>query len=125
MNTNYFLPYIREQRAKKAFLVVLLIATLAFISISPAYANTVDGAWNTATVDAGKILQRLALVGGSVGLAWCGIEFAYGSEETSRKAKAKAIAIVVAAAAMFALPYFIRLGKSIGSQYKWDPSHLG
>lgn len=94
-------------------------------SVSIASAESVSSEWGAMATEAGSIIQTLALAGGAVGLAWCGIEYAYGSEDTSRRAKAKAIAIVAAVAGVFLLPFFIRLGKSIGSQFKWSPRSLG
>lgn len=104
----------------------MLISMIAFCaSVSIASAESVSSEWGAMATEAGSIIQTLALAGGAVGLAWCGIEYAYGSEDTSRRAKAKAIAIVAAVAGVFLLPLFIRLGKSIGSQFKWSPRSLG
>lgn len=115
----------RISRIKK-FVCIVLISMIAFCaSVSIASAESVSSEWGARATEAGSIIQTLALAGGAVGLAWCGIEYAYGSEDTSRRAKAKAIAIVAAVAGVFLLPLFIRLGKSIGSQFKWSPRSLG
>lgn len=115
----------RISRIKKLVCIVLISMIAFCASVSIASAESVSSEWGARATEAGSIIQTLALAGGAVGLAWCGIEYAYGSEDTSRRAKAKAIAIVAAVAGVFLLPLFIRLGKSIGSQFKWSPRSLG
>ena len=115
----------RISRIKKLVCIVLISMIAFCASVSIASAESVSSEWGAMATEAGSIIQTLALAGGAVGLAWCEIEYAYGSEDTSRRAKAKAIAIVAAVAGVFLLPFFIRLGKSIGSQFKWSPRSLG
>lgn len=88
----------------------------------PAFATT--GEWNTAIADFGRIYQTLCLCGGAVGIAWCALEYAYGSERQAQKAGAKALIIAASVAALILLPHIIRLGKSLGEAYKWDPNTL-
>ena len=112
-----------ERNSARKYLIIMVICIS--LSVIPAYAESAGEGWSGTVVEAGSIIQTLSLTGGAVGLAWCGIEYAYGSEETSRRAKSKAIVIVSAVAAVFALPFFIRLGISVGSQFKWSPRNLG
>ncbi len=81
--------------------------------------------WSARTAEAGVILQTLALTGGAVGLAWCGIEYMLGSEDAARRVRAKALMLLAATAAVFALPYFIRLGREAGLRWQWSPGSLG
>ena len=115
----------KKNRLEKLVYIVLISMITFCASVSMASAESVSSEWGARASEAGSIIQTLALAGGAVGLAWCGIEYAYGSEDTSRRAKAKAIAIVAAVAGVFLLPLFIRLGKSIGGQFKWSPRNLG
>ena len=73
---------------------------------------------------AARILQTLALTGGAVGIAFCGMEYALGSDQTASKAISKAFIIFAAVAALFMLPSVVRLGISVVSNLKWDPSSL-
>ena len=61
---------------------------------------------------------------GAVGLAWCGLEYTYGSDDLAKRAKAKAIIIAFATAALFLLPRFIALGMSVGRAHSWSPESL-
>ena len=80
--------------------------------------------FNGEEVEVGGILQTLALGGGAVGIAWSGLEYAYGDEQKSRKAKARIIAIGIATAAVFALPAVIRMAQSLFQSGAWSPDHL-
>ncbi len=71
-----------------------------------------------------SVIMTLGTAGGAVGIAWCGIEYAYGSEEVANKAKSKAIVIAASVAALCLLILFIKLGANLGKQYAWDPANL-
>lgn len=121
---------VRKQKKKKravfATLFTYMLISAMFLMTLPAYASGgISSEWYQTESQAGTIIQTLALAGGIVGLAWCGIEYTYGNEEVANKAKSKAITIIIAVAAIFILPYVIRLGKDLGQRYKWDPSTLG
>ena len=66
----------------------------------------------------------MALGGGAVGLAWSGLEYAYGDEQKARKAKARMVAIAIATAAVFALPAVIRTAQDLFQSGAWSPDHL-
>ena len=51
----------------------------------------------------GNIIQKLAVCGGALGLAFSGIELAYGDEQTAAKAKKKIIVIIAATSARASL----------------------
>ena len=77
-----------ERHSARKYLIIMVICIS--LSVIPAYAESAGEGWSGTVVEAGSIIQTLSLTGGAVGLAWCGIEYAYGSEETSRRAKSKA-----------------------------------
>jgi len=114
-----------KRKIALAFFIIYVFAICICLYTCSAYADTSTSDWNSGVSQAGKIISRLALALGAVGVAWCGIEYTYGSEEVARKAIAKAIAIVAATAAVYALPAVIRLGRDLGKQYGWSPSSLG
>lgn len=107
---------------KAIALLSVAIATLILTSLLSEYCYA--SGFNGEEAEVGGILQTLALGGGAVGLAWSGLEYAYGDEQKSRKAKARIIAIVIATAAVFALPAVIRMAQSLFQSGAWSPDHL-
>ena len=86
----------------------------------PCYASGFNGE----EANVGSIIQTLALGGGAVGLAWSGLEYAYGDEQKARKAKARMVAIAIATAAVFALPAVVRTAQDLFQSGAWSPDHL-
>ena len=86
----------------------------------PCYAS----GFNVEETNIGSIIQALALGGGAVGLAWSGLEFAYGDEQKARKAKARMVAIAIATAAVFALRAVVRTAQDLFRSGAWSPDHL-
>ena len=113
----------RNNRRKRKTACRWLVAacTLAIvISLSPdAYAG-----FGSEMSSAGAIIQKLAVCGGALGLAFSGIELAYGDEQTAAKAKKKIVIIVAATAAVFALPMVIHWAQGIASGSAWSPNNL-
>ena len=112
----------------KLTVLVLAALFLLFPVISTAYADngisTSSAEWKSKIVEIGGIYETLTLAGGAVGLAWCGLEYTYGSDDLAKRAKAKAIIIAFATAALFLLPRFIALGMSVGRAHSWSPESL-
>lgn len=100
-------------------------ALLLSLMLVPASAEEVSGTWSGKVSDFCLVLQRIALTGGVVGLAWCAIEYMVGNAESARKALSKAVIILGAVAASYALPAMLRLGASIGRELAWSPDSLG
>lgn len=105
-------------------IALLSVAIAALILTSLASEYCYASGFNGEEAEVGSILQTLALGGGAVGLAWSGLEYAYGDEQKSRKAKARIVAIVIATAAVFALPAVIRMAQSLFQSGAWSPDHL-
>ena len=72
----------------------------------------------------GSIIQKLAVCGGALGLAFSGMELAYGDEQTAAKAKKKIVVILAATAAVFALPMVIQWAQGIASGSAWSPQNM-
>ena len=114
--------------SKRVLFLFISCLAVALMSVSFAFANNptaVNGEWGTYIENLGNIIHWVALTGGAVGLAWCGVEYAYGNEETSNKAKAKAFIIFASVGALYILPYIVELGMEVAQRYKWNPSQLG
>lgn len=97
---------------------------LVLVSLCPVYAAD-SGAWSGKVSVFCAVLQRIALTGGVVGLAWCAIEYMTGNSESAKKALSKAVIIIGAVIATYALPAMLRLGASIGRSLAWSPASLG
>ena len=102
---------------------MLLILTVMIIFLEP-HVVYADGFGNNLS-EAGSIIQRLALCGGALGVAFSGIELAYGNEQTAAKAKTRIFLILAATAAVFLLPHAIRMGQSLAADSAWSPGHFG
>lgn len=102
---------------------MLLILTVMIIFLEPQVVYA-DGFGND-LYEAGSIIQRLALCGGALGIAFSGIELAYGNEQTAAKAKTRIFLILAATAAVFLLPHAIRMGQSLASGSAWSPERFG
>ena len=114
----------KRNRMRKAVLnMIIRICIIMIIFLKPQVAHA-DGFGNDLS-EAGNIIQRLALCGGALGVAFSGIEIAYGNEQTAAKAKTRIFLILAATAAVFLLPYAIRMGQSLASGSAWSPEHLG
>ena len=109
----------RKRKTVSNWLVV--VSTLAIVlSLSPdAYAG-----FGSEMSNAGAIIQKLAVCGGAIGLAFSGIELAYGDEQTAAKAKKKIVIIIAATAAVFALPMVIHWAQGIASGSAWSPNNM-
>ena len=93
---------------------------LAVVAMSPdAYAG-----FGSEMSNVGSIIQKLAVCGGALGLAFSGMELAYGDEQTAAKAKRKIIVIIAATAAVFALPMVIQWAQGIASGSAWSPQNM-
>ena len=115
--------HVTIQRIKETLAALLMryaVFTLTAMLSEPCYASGFNGEES----NVGSIIQALALGGGAVGLAWSGLEFAYGDEQKSRRAKSRMIAILIATAAVFALPAVIRTAQSLFQAGAWSPDHL-
>lgn len=108
----------------KNTIALISVAAAAFILTSLLSERCFASGFNGEEAEVGSILQTLALGGGAVGLAWSGLEYAYGDEQRSRKAKARIIAIIIATAAVFALPAVVRMAQSLFQSGAWSPDHL-
>ncbi len=113
----------RNRMRKAALNMIIRICIIMIIFLKPQVAHA-DGFGNDLS-EAGNIIQRLALCGGALGVAFSGIEIAYGNEQTAAKAKTRIFLIIAATAAVFLLPYAIRMGQSLASGSAWSPEHLG
>ena len=113
----------RNRMRKAALNMIIRICIIMIIFLKPQVAHA-DGCGNDLS-EAGNIIQRLALCGGALGVAFSGIEIAYGNEQTAAKAKTRIFLIIAATAAVFLLPYAIRMGQSLASGSAWSPEHLG
>lgn len=102
-------------------MILILAIIIIFSESQVVYA---DGFGNDLS-EAGSIIQRLALCGGALGVAFSGIELAYGNEQTATKAKTRIFLILAATAAVFLLPYAIRMGQSLAAGSAWSPGHFG
>ena len=93
---------------------------LAVVAMSPdAYAG-----FGSEMSNVGSIIQKLAVCGGALGLAFSGMELAYGDEQTAAKAKKKIVVILAATAAVFALPMVIQWAQGIASGSAWAPQNM-
>ncbi len=99
---------------------IIISFIFAAITSEKCYASGFSGE----EANVGSILQTLALCGGAVGLAWSGIEYAWGDEQKSARAKARMILIIIATAAVFALPAVIRTAQELFQTGAWSPDHL-
>ena len=109
-------------RKRMAAVLSLLYAVFVLSGLlsEPCYASGFNGE----EANVGSIIQALALGGGAVGLAWSGLEYAYGDEQKARKAKARMVAIAIATAAVFALPAVVRTAQDLFQSSAWSPDHL-
>ena len=108
---------------KRMAAVLSVFYAFFFFSVllsEPCYASGFNGE----ETNIGSIIQALALGGGAVGLAWSGLEYAYGDEQKARKAKARMVAIAIATAAVFALPAVVRTAQDLFQSSAWSPDHL-
>ena len=119
MNEEKFHPG-RIKRITATVVFFHAIILLMAIASEPCYASGFNGE----EANIGSIIQTLALGGGAVGLAWSGIEYAYGDEQKSARAKSRMVVILVATAAVFALPSVIRMAQSLFQAGAWSPDHL-
>lgn len=120
MRDSKHFPKQTMKEALAALLTLCAVFTLTAMLSEPCYASGFNGEES----NVGSIIQTLALGGGAVGLAWSGLEFAYGDEQKSRRAKSRMIAILIATAAVFALPAVIRTAQSLFQSGAWSPDHL-
>ena len=114
---------VSDQQIKEA-LAVLLTVFAAFVMTAGFSEHCYASGFNGEESSVGSIIQTLALGGGAVGLAWSGLEFAYGDEQRAKKAKTRMILIVVATAAVFALPAVVNMAQSLFEGGAWSPDHL-
>ena len=108
------------KKAVAALSVIYAFFVLSGLLSEPCYASGFNGE----ETNIGSIIQALALGGGAVGLAWSGLEYAYGDEQKARKAKARMVAIAIATAAVFALPAVVRTAQDLFQSSAWSPDHL-
>ena len=113
----------KENGSRKSIAGSMLAAActlLAVVAMSPdAYAG-----FGSEMSNVGSIIQKLAVCGGALGLAFSGMELAYGDEQTAAKAKKKIIVIIAATAAVFALPMVIQWAQGIASGSAWAPQNM-
>lgn len=102
-------------------MIIVLAAMIIFLEPQVVYA---DGFGNDLS-EAGSIIQRMTLCGGALGIAFSGIELAYGNEQTAARAKTRIFLILAATAAVFLLPYAIHMGQSLAAGSAWSPGHFG
>ncbi len=103
--------------------MLLYACTIAvLIAVLPPYAFA-DG-FGGAMSSAGNIIQRLALCGGALGIALCGVQYAYGGDQTASKALTKMLVIFAATAAVYMLPHIIRLAQNLAAASAWSPNHM-
>lgn len=112
-----------ENRSRKNIvgrMITAVSAILAVIILSPnAYAG-----FGAEMNNVGSIIQKLAVCGGALGLAFSAIELAYGDEQTAAKAKKKIVVIIAATAAVFALPLVIQWAQGVASGSAWSPQNM-
>ena len=101
-------------------IITAVCTILAVVVLAPdAYAG-----FGSEMNNVGNIIQKLAVCGGALGLAFSGMELAYGDEQTAAKAKRKIIVIIAATAAVFALPMVIQWAQGIASGSAWSPQNM-
>ena len=101
-------------------IIIAVCTILAVVVLAPdAYAG-----FGSEMNNVGNIIQKLAVCGGALGLAFSGMELAYGDEQTAAKAKKKIIVIIAATAAVFALPMVIQWAQGIASGSAWAPQNM-
>lgn len=113
-------------RKRFASKVLMFFIVCACLSIASASIHTVfaDG-WGGAQLnDAFSIIQTVALAGGAVGIAYCGIQYMLGNEQESSKALSRGLLILGGVIAVYMLPIVVQWGKSIGQSLKWNPKSL-
>lgn len=112
-----------KRLAAAALTVVLVIAIcLQFAyatDVSTAKANFQDG-----ITTAYRHLRNIALGGGALALAGCGIIMLMGSQQDAEKAKAAIKFIIVAVVGVLILPLIVRAGKGLFGA-TWNPRSLG
>ena len=128
---------------KKRFIaaVMLLVSCVFMLTfcVTPSFANGslsfdntfgpisltfATGLWKSNISGIARLLQKVALFGGAIGVSWCGVEYVSGDSQKASKAISKAIIIAGAVVATYALPYFIKMGINLGKSIAWDPSKL-
>ena len=114
----------KDNKKRKNTLPSMILILAIIIIFSESQVVYADGFGNDLS-EAGSIIQRLALCGGALGVAFSGIELAYGNEQTAAKAKTRIFLILAATAAVFLLPYAIRMGQSLAAGSAWSPGHFG
>ena len=114
----------KDNKMRKNTLPSMILILAIIIIFSESQVVYADGFGNDLS-EAGSIIQRLALCGGALGVAFSGIELAYGNEQAATKAKTRIFLILAATAAVFLLPYAIRMGQSLAAGSAWSPGHLG
>lgn len=115
--------WVSDQRIREA-LAVFLTVFAAFVLTAGFSEHCYASGFNGEESNVGSIIQTMAFGGGAVGLAWSGLEFAYGDEQKSAKARSRMIIILIATAAVFALPAVIRSAQSLFQAGAWSPDHL-
>ena len=105
-----------------AFALSIFIAVAAFSPVAfadAALSPTGFGAANEMAI--GRILTRLGLVFGALGLAWSGVEYAISSGDKADKAKSRMIMIGIATAALLLLPTVVNFALAQFSATGWTP----
>lgn len=117
-----------EKKIVTILLLAVFILAIQFFSVRPtlaAISKEFDTfTWNVHLNLIKKILQTASAAIGAVGLAFCGIRYVTGTEQTAQKALTQAIYILIAVIAFILLPTFIRFGIEIGQKIGWNPRSL-
>ena len=110
--------------------MLILVALITALCIQPVFADD-DMSFSEAKAQFQEtvnktygILRIVALGGGALALAGCGLIMMYGSNKDGEKAKATIKYILIAVAGIWILPAVIRLGKTMFGT-AWDPHSIG
>lgn len=106
------------------FAVLITSVLLSVAALSPtafADANLPSNGFGSETINIGKIIRRLGVAGGALGLAYSGIQYAIGSGAQADKAKSRMIMIGIAVAALLVLPVVVNAALSMFASTGWTP----
>ena len=109
-----------RERRRFCSLAAAVCSLFAVLALSPdAFAG-----FGSEMSTIGSIVQKLAVCGGALGLAFSGLELAYGDEQTAARAKKKIVVIIAATGAVFALPMVIQWAQGIAAGSAWSPQNM-
>lgn len=112
------------KRFAAAVLTVILVVVMCLQFAYATDASTAKANFQAGITTAYKHLRNIALGGGAIALAGCGIIMLMGSQQDAEKAKAAIKFIIVAVIGVLILPLVVRAGKGMFGA-SWNPRNLG